>query len=151
MIKAKDIMTQEVVTITPDTEITKAAKLLLEKGFNALPVVDDDGLLVGILCQSDLISQQEALPMPSYFTLLDSFIPLTSLKKVEREVEKIAAATARQAMTPEPVTVGPDTDIEEIASLMVEKGFHTLPVLEGDKLVGVVGKEDVLRTLVATS
>ena len=149
MIKAKDIMTEYVVTLTPDTEINKAAKLLLERGFNALPVVDKDGLVVGILCQSDLISQQEALPVPSYFTLLDSFIPLTSLKKMERAVKKIAAATVEQAMTPEPVTVGPDTEIEEIAALMVDKGFHTLPVLENGKLVGIVGKEDILRTLVA--
>lgn len=149
MIKAKDIMTKDVLTLTPDTEVTKAAKLLLEKGFNALPVVDKSGLLVGILCQSDLISQQEALPVPSYFTLLDSFIPLTSLKKMEREVQKIAATTVQEAMTPEPVTVGPDTDIEQIAALMVDKGFHTLPVLDGGKLVGIVGKEDILRTLVA--
>lgn len=149
MIKAKDIMTKDVVTLTPDAEITKAAKLLLEKGFNALPVVDNDGRVVGILCQSDLISQQEALPVPSYFTLLDSFIPLTSLKKMEREVQKIAATTVEQAMTLEPVSVGPDTDIEQIAALMVDKGFHTLPVLEDGKLVGIVGKEDILRTLVA--
>ncbi|MCF8041745.1 MAG: CBS domain-containing protein [Desulfarculaceae bacterium] len=148
MIKAKDIMTKDVVTLTPDAEITKAAKLLLEKGFNALPVVDKDGRVVGILCQSDLISQQEALPVPSYFTLLDSFIPLTSLKKMEREVQKIAATTVQEAMTPEPVSVGPDTDIEQIAALMVDKGFHTLPVMEDGKLLGIVGKEDILRTLV---
>ncbi len=151
MIKAKDIMTREVVTLTPETEVTKAAKLLLEKGFNAMPVVNRGGALVGILCQSDLISQQEALPVPSYFTLLDAFIPLTSLKKMEREVQKIAAATVAQAMTPDPVTVDPDTNIEEIAALMVDKGFHTLPVLDNGKLVGVVGKEDILRTLVAAS
>lgn len=149
MVKAKDIMSREVVTLAPGTEITKAAKLLLEKGFNAMPVVGRGGELVGILCQSDLISQQEALPVPSYFTILDSFIPLTSLKKMEKEVQKIAATTVEQAMTPNPVTVGPDTEIEEIAALMVEKGFHSLPVLEDDKLVGIVGKEDILRTLVA--
>jgi len=150
-IKAKDIMSREVVTLTPGTAITKAAKLLLEKGYNAMPVVDQAGKLVGILCQSDLISQQEALPLPSYFTILDSFIPLTSQKKMEKEVQKIAAATVEQAMTSDPMTIAPDTDIEEIAVLMVEKGFHTLPVLEDDKLVGIVGKEDILRTLVAES
>ena len=105
--------------------------------------------MVGILCQSDLISQQEALPVPSYFTLLDSFIPLTSLKKMEREVRENSATTVEEAMSLEPVTVGPDTEIEEIAALMVDKGFHTLPVLENGKLVGIVGKEDILRTLVA--
>ncbi len=149
MIKAKDIMTREVVTVPPDTEITNAASLLLEKGFNALPVVEQGGKLVGILCQSDLIAQQQQLPLPSYFTLLDSFIPLGSSKKMEREVQKIAATTVGQAMTPEPVTVEPDTGIDQVAALMVEKGFHTLPVLQEGKLVGVVGKEDILRTLIS--
>ena len=150
-IKAKDIMSKNVVTLTPSTEIATAAKLLLEKGFNAMPVVDQEEKLVGILCQSDLVSQQKALSTPSYFTILDSFIPLTSMKTIEKEVQKITAATVEQAMTPDPVTIDPDTDIEEIAGLMVEKGFHSLPVLEDDKLVGIVGKEDILRTLVRES
>jgi CBS domain-containing protein len=55
----------------------------------------------------------------------------------------------KQAMTPNPVTVGPETDIEEVAKLMVDKKYHTLPVMEGDKVVGIVGKEDVLKTLLS--
>ncbi|MBW1801868.1 MAG: CBS domain-containing protein, partial [Deltaproteobacteria bacterium] len=77
MLTAKDIMTKDPVTVSPDTEITHAAKLLLDKGVNGLPVVDREGKLVGIICQSDLIAQQKGLPIPSIFTLLDSFIPLT--------------------------------------------------------------------------
>ena len=52
-------------------------------------------------------------------------------------------------MTPDPVTVKPDTGIEHVAALMVEKNYHTLPVVDGDQLVGIVGKEDILRTLIA--
>lgn len=69
------------------------------------------------------------------------------MKRIDKEVEKIAALTVKQAMTPDPVTVGPDTDIDEVARLMVDKKYHTLPVVEGDKVVGIVGKEDVLKTL----
>ena len=57
MIKAKDIMTRDVVSVTPETEITQAAQLLLEKGINGVPVVNAAGELVGILCQSDLIAR----------------------------------------------------------------------------------------------
>jgi CBS domain-containing protein len=103
---------------------------------------------VGILCQSDLIIQQKNIPIPSLFTLLDGFIPLTSSKKLDKEVEKIAATKVADAMTPAPVTVNSDTGIEEIAALMVEKNYHTLPVVDADKLVGIVGKVDVLRTLI---
>ncbi|MGD8344482.1 MAG: CBS domain-containing protein [Desulfobacterales bacterium] len=147
MLKASDIMTKEVITVSPDTEITKAAKILLERRINGLPVVDAFGRLVGILCQSDLVVQQKSIPIPSVFTLLESFIPLSSMKRIDKEVEKIAALTVKQAMTPDPVTVGPDTDIDEVARLMVDKKYHTLPVVEGDKVVGIVGKEDVLKTL----
>jgi CBS domain-containing protein len=64
-------------------------------------------------------------------------------------VEKIAAVTVGQAMTPDPVTVGPQTDIEEVAALMADKKYHTLLVIEDGRLVGIVGKEDVLRTLLS--
>lgn len=149
MLKVKDIMTKEIITVSPQTEITSAAKILLEKRINGLPVIDDSGKLVGILCQSDLVAQQKSIPIPSVYTLLDSFIPLTSLKRIDKEVKKIAALKVEQAMTPHPVTVGPETDIEDVARLMVDKKYHTLPVVEGDEIVGIVGKEDVLKTLLA--
>ena len=147
MLKAKDIMTSEIISVSPDTEIVNAARILLEKRINGLPVIDASGRLVGILCQSDLVAQQKTIPLPSVFTLLESYIPLTSMKRIDKEVEKISALTVKQAMTPNPVTVEPQTDIEDIAQLMVDNKYHTLPVMEGNKLVGIVGKEDVLKTL----
>jgi CBS domain-containing protein len=149
MTTAKDIMTRDVITITPETEVAQAAKLLLTSRINGVPVVNDAGELVGILCQSDLIIQQKNIPIPSLFTFLDGFIPLTPSKNLDKEVEKIAATKVSDAMTADPVTVSPDTEIAEIAALMVEKNYHTLPVVDGDKLVGVVGKEDVLKTLIS--
>jgi CBS-domain-containing membrane protein len=149
MITAKDIMTKDIITISPDTEIAQAAQLLLTNRINGVPVIDDAGKLVGILCQSDLIIQQKNIPIPSLFTLLDGFISLTSSKKLDKEVEKIAATTVADAMTPNPVTVNSDTGIEDVAALMVEKSYHTLPVVDAGNLVGIVGKEDVLRTLIS--
>ena len=147
MLTIKDIMTRDLITVSPDTEIAHAAKLLLEKGINGMPVVDKKGKLVGIICQSDLIAQQKRLPIPSIFTLLNGFIPLTSMKRFEKTVQRIAATTVADAMTRDPVTVRTDSSIEELASLMVDKNFHTLPVVDDGKLVGVVGKLDALRTL----
>ena len=147
---AEKIMTTDVITVSPNTEIVKAAKIMMEKRINGLPVVDS-GKLVGILCQSDLIAQQKKFPIPSLFTFLDGYISLTSEKHLEKEVQKIAAATVDQAMTPNPVTVSPITPIEEIASLMVDRNFHTLPVLVEGKLVGIVGKEDLLKLLLPES
>ncbi len=151
MLKVKDIMTKELITVSPDTEIVQATKLLLENRINGIPVTDETGKLVGILCQSDLISQQKKLPIPSFFTFLDGLITLTSMKQIEKQVQKIAAITVGQAMTPNPVTVRTDTDIEKVAALMVDKNFHTLPVVDEGKLVGIVGKKDILKTLIPGS
>ncbi len=150
MLTVVDIMTREVVTVSPQTEIVQAAKLLLERHINGLPVIDERGNLVGILCQSDLIAQQKRFPIPSVFNLLDGIIPLTSPSRFEKEVQKISAVTVGDAMTRDPVVVSPGTTIEEVARLMVNKNLHTLPVVDGNKLVGIIGKEDVLRTLVSS-
>lgn len=85
--------------------------------------------------------------MPSYFVILDAIIPLSSPRKFEEEVNKMTATTVEQAMCSQIRTVSPDASIEEIASLMAEDKYYTLPVVENGKLIGVVGKEDVLRTL----
>ncbi len=151
MLKAKDLMTRDVITVTPETGVTEIARLLLEKRFNGVPVVKANGDLVGVICQSDLIAEQKKLPIPSVFTILDAFIPLYPPGKMAKEVQKIAAMKASEAMTSDPVTVGPETGMDEIASIMVNKSIYTIPVLEGGKLVGVVGKEDILRTLVSSS
>lgn len=147
MLTARDIMTKDVITVSPDSEIAHATQLLLEKRVNGLPVVDKSGKLVGILCQSDLIAQQKKLPIPSLFTFLDGMINFTSMKMLEKEVQKVTASTVGDVMTPDPVTVWSDTDVETIATLMVERNFHTLPVVDDGALSGVVGKEDILRTL----
>lgn len=149
MLKAKDIMATELVTVTPSTPVTEAARILLEKRVNGLPVVDEAGRLVGIICQSDLVAQQKRFPIPSVFNLLDGLIPIASPKTLEKEMQKIAATRVSEAMSANPATVSPQTSLEEIATLMVSKSFHTLPVVEGGKLVGIIGKEDVLRTLLA--
>ena len=150
MLSVKDIMTRDVIAVWPEMDIAHAAKLLLEKGINGVPVVDGTGRLVGILCQSDLVAQQKKFPIPTLFTLLDGFVSLTSMKHLEKEVQKITATTVADAMSPNPVTVGPDASIEEVGSIMVDKNFHTVPVVEKGELLGIVGKVDVLRTLMPT-
>jgi CBS domain-containing protein len=149
MLTAKDIMTRDVITVYPETEITQAANLMLEKHLSGLPVVDKEGNLKGIICQSDLMAQQRKIPLPSFFILLDSPIPLTSSQQIENEIRKMAAIKVSEAMTPNPITVDPDTGLEDIATLMVKHNIHTVPVLEGGCVVGIIGKEDILRTLMA--
>ncbi len=145
---ARDIMTSPVITLKPTMEIVTAAKILMDNHINGAPVVDDDGTIVGVLTRDDLITQQRKIPLPSYFVVLDALIPLHSVGQVEKEMEKIAATTVEHAMTRTPVIVTPDTAIEDIASLMLDKKIHTIPVQQYDgEIVGVIGKEDLLKTL----
>ena len=147
MYKAKDIMTKKVIVVHPETEIVQAARLLLEHHINGLPVVDQEGRLEGMICQEDLITQQKKLPLPSYFIILDSLIPLTSQKDIEKALKKMAAVTVAEVMSSDPITVESETELEEIATLMVKHTIHTVPVLDQGRLVGIVGKEDILKTL----
>ena len=152
MLTARDIMTTEkLITLKPDLDFTSAAKILLDNHINGAPVVDDDDQLLGILCQSDLVAQHKRMPVPTLVTLLDSFVRLTPVKELEKQARKIAAMTVGEAMTRNPITVKPDTGIETIAALMVDSNLHTLPVLEDGRLVGIIGKEDVLRTLLSST
>lgn len=148
MLKAKDIMTTEVVSISPDAEIAQAVRLLLEKGFNGLPVTDANGALVGILCQSDLVAQQKKLSLPSVFSLLDGFLPMSSMKDFDKEMEKISALTVKHAMTANPARVLPETSVEDVATMMVERSYHTVPVVDDGKVVGIIGMSDILKTIV---
>lgn len=145
---ARDIMTVSPVTVTPDTPIREASKLMLDKRFNGLPVINAAGALVGIICQSDLVTQQKTFRVPSFFFLLDGFIPLESPKRLEDDLKRMVAASVGDLMTPNPYAIAPETPLHEVAALMVDKKYHTLPVVENGKLVGVIGKEDMLRTLV---
>ena len=145
---AIDIMTREVLVFSPELDIAQATRLLLEKGVNGAPVLNAKGELVGILCQSDLVAQQKKLSLPSLFSLLDGYVPLPSMTDLDREMEKISALKVEQAMTKDPTSVTPETPLDEIATLMVERGFHSLPVLSEGKLLGIIGMQDILRTLV---
>ncbi len=145
--QVSEIMTKDVITVSPQTKITQAAALLLDNHINGLPVVDQENNLLGIICQSDIITQQKKLPLPTIFTIFDGIIPLSSYSHLEKEVQKMSATTVEQAMTPDPVCVGPDAELEEVAEIMVSKNYHTIPVIKAGKLVGIVGKEDVLKTL----
>lgn len=151
MLKAIDIMTPDPVTLSPDSDIRTAVALLIDRKINGAPVVDASGKLVGVLCQSDLVAQQKQVTMPSLFSMLDGFIALSSREDFEREIQKIAATKVSQAMTVNPKSVTPQTPIDEIATVMVNEKLYTLPVVDAGKLVGVVGKEDILRTLLEHS
>lgn len=145
---AKDIMTSQVITVDPELPVEKLAALLWEKRISGAPVVDDKGKLVGVVTESDLIDQAKKLHIPTAITVLEAVIYLERSSKVEEELHKMAGSTVKDICTPKPATVAPDTPLDEIATIMAEKHLHTLPVMDNDRLVGVVGKADIIRALI---
>lgn len=152
MYTAKDIMTREPITVTLETTVEKLAATLWEKGISGAPVVDAGGGLVGVVSESDLIDQNKKVHIPTVVTILDSVIFLENPAKVEKEIRKMAGITVADIYTRDPITIGEDTPLEEVASIMSEKHVHTLPVLNAaGRLVGVVGKRDIIRTMARKS
>lgn len=145
---ARDIMTPDPVTVTTTMSVTDAARLMVEKRIGALPVVDE-GALVGIVSEGDLIMQDVKMEFPTYIHLLDGLImypPATA--RFESELKKAVGATVGDVMTSKPVTVGVDTPVEDVATLMVDRDVSRVPVLDGQALVGIVSKSDIVRSLI---
>ena len=144
---ARDIMTRNVVTVKKDQPISDLSKLFIENHFNGVPVLDDAGKVIGVVTQSNLIEQNKNLHIPTVIALFDAVLFLESEKKFESDVKKLTGSKIEDIYHKNPITVSPDTELSEITTLMAEKDVHTLPVLESDKLVGIIGKKDVIRAM----
>lgn len=150
MLNAGDIMTTDVITVKKETPLAELAEILTKNRINGVPVVDDGGLLIGIICESDLIRKDKKLHIPTVVALFDAVIYLESSKKMEEEIKRISATTVEDLFTPKVATVDEKTPIDEIATIMTQKKFYTIPVMDGERLVGIVGKGDVIRTFVSS-
>jgi CBS-domain-containing membrane protein len=147
MLRARDIMSADVVSVKPSTTVEDLARLFVTHRISGAPVVDDKGDLVGIVTENDLISQNKRLHIPTVIRLFDAFIMLGSQSKIEREIKKMAAATVDEICAKKVITVSADAPLEEIATIMAEKKVHLIPVVEGRRLVGIIGKIDLIRSM----
>ena len=120
MLKAKDIMTKEVITVKPETTIEELARLLMKRQISGAPVVDDKGKIVGIVTENDLISKNSRLHIPTILRLFDAYIPLGT-SKMESDIRKMAASTVEDICTKEIITVDEEASVEYIATIMTEK------------------------------
>jgi CBS domain-containing protein len=144
---ARDVMTPNPLVIAPDVPVTDAAKLMTEKNIGALPVVSE-GKMVGLVTEGDLIMQDVKLEFPTYIHLLDGFIMYPpAAVKFENELRKAVAATIADVMSRDPKTVTVDAPLEVVASLLAEDDVSRLPVMEGDKLVGIISKHDIVKAI----
>jgi CBS domain-containing protein len=151
MLTARDVMTREVVTIGPEASVHDLAKLLEDRRISGVPVLNAQGMLVGVVTQSDLVQRSRDLELPPALNILDLHLFLETPSHFQKRLEKLLGNKVADVMTADPVTVTPDTSVQDIARLMSSKKVHTLPVVEAGKLLGIVGKLDLIRSLAETA
>lgn len=147
MLKARDIMTTEVATVTPDTTVEDLARLLMERNISGAPVVDSEGRLLGIVTEHDLIKKERRLHIPTVVQIFDAFIYLESSKRFEEDIKTMVAGKVEAIYTRDVVTVGEDATLTEVATIMTDQDIHLLPVVKDGNLVGIVGKKDILKSM----
>ncbi|GMT48394.1 MAG: membrane protein [bacterium] len=149
--RARDIMNRKVITVTPYTSVEELGRLFMGKNVSGAPVIDENGDIYGIVTENDLISKEKRFHIPTIITIFDAIIPLQSDATVEKEIKRMAATTVGDICTREVVTVDEETSINDIATIMTEKKIHLLPVLKEGRLVGIIGKKDVIRAIAGES
>ena len=148
MLKAKDVMTKDVITVRRETSVRDLALIFTERRISNVPVVDENGELIGIVSESDLVEQDKNLHIPTVVSIFDWVIYLESDKRFEKELQKMTAQTVGEIFSEEVVSVTPETLVSEIADVMSTKRVHAVPVVEGRRVVGVVSRIDLIKTMV---
>ena len=146
--RAHQIMTRPVISVTPETTIVDAANTMLQKHVSGLPVVDAAGKLVGIISEGDFIRRSEIGTQRKRGRFLKFILGpgQEAIDFVREHGRKIA-----EIMTPEPVTIGEDTPLEEIVQLMEKNNVKRLPVTRGNKIVGIVSRSNLLQAVASVA
>jgi CBS-domain-containing membrane protein len=148
---AADIMDRDVPALAPHDDARRAIELLAERELGALPVVNSEQRVIGIVSESDLVlsDEQADLHLPHFLNIMGGIVFVESMKGFEERLQKAFAAKVRDLMTPDPVCARVDDGVEKVARLIAEKHHNHLPVVNGDgRLAGVVTRADVLAALV---
>jgi len=142
--KVSDVMTRDVVTLTPEQTLEEAAKLLIQQGVSGVPVVKGS-TVVGMLSERDILDTRTSPRPPRYLELLGGIIYLDNVEEFQHKLQKTVATRVEQIMTREVVTVDKDAPLEEAVRLILDNRVNRIPVLEDGHLVGIITRTDVLR------
>lgn len=145
---AKEIMTTDVIAVSPDEQVEVVARMLVDHKISGIPVVDKDNRILGIVTEKDLLIKASELKVPFYVTLFDSIIFLENPLRFSNDLKKYAAAKVKDLMTVKVEVVDENTPVTEIAEIMQNKKINRLPVIRNHKLVGIVTRNDVLKAIV---
>lgn len=145
--KAADLMITEVLTVREDTTIPEIAKVLTDNKISGVPVVNQDGKLVGVVSEGDLLHKEMSPRLPRFVEILGGIIYYSGLEQYKADIKKLAAITASEIMSSKVISVSKEVDVQEIASLMVKHNIKRVPVTEDGRLIGIISRADIIKTL----
>ena len=139
--KVADVMNRDVVVVSPRMPLKEVARVLVNRHFSGVPVVDDEGKVLGVVSEGDILAKERG---PGGATSI-----FERALELETWANKHEARDAGEAMTAPAVTIGPLHSVSEAAALMLDRGVNRLPVVDADeKLVGIVTRADLVRAFV---
>ena len=142
-LRVAEIVHEEWPTLGPNETVEGAIKLFAESGISGAPVVEE-GRLIGIVTEGDLIFRDADIRAPGFLDILGGLIPLGSWDEYRKEALKSAGVTVDEVMTRELITIPPDANLADAATIMAENRVKILPVADGDTLHGVITRMDIL-------
>jgi CBS domain-containing protein len=148
--RARDVMTTDVITVDPDTTVQALATLLAERGISGAPVVDAGGRLVGVVSEGDLLHRTEIGAARRHRVRRRSWWLDDYASANAREYIKDHGRTVRDVMTRDVVTVTEDTELAEVAALLEAKRIKRVPVIRDGKVVGIISRANIVRAVGAT-
>ena len=143
--KVKEIMTKEVVTLTPDANAKEALEILFKRKISGLPVVDNEGKLLGMFTEKDILTYT----LPSYIENVGRFIYEENPKSTKKKLADLSNIKVSQIMRKDVVTVSGDTTLCEVAHMMLTQKARRIPVLDNSgKISGIIARGDIVRALI---
>lgn len=147
--EVREIMSSPPITVRPDSDIRTVARMMREHQISGLPVTDEHGKLLGTITELALIRRNAPLKKPQYIAVLSAYIPvnLEDHREYQAQLKRAMALNAGELMSARNKTIEPDTSIETALELMLDPEITLLPVMEGEQVVGVVTRTDIVRLI----
>lgn len=145
--KTRDMMTKDVITVSPETSVRDVAALLVKHKISGIPVVDKDGKVLGIVSEGDVLRKRIAPKAPDTLSILGTMICYDGMKEYQEAFRKMGANTAVEIMTEPVIAVDVNDDICKVGEVILNHHIKRVPVMENGKLTGIISRSDLVKLL----
>lgn len=145
--RVADIMTTTVIKVQPETRVSEVARLMSQHHLSGLPVVNEADEVIGVVTELDMMLRNTHFKLPDFIFIFDMMFPLELPGHYRERLEKALGTTARELMSEPAVTITPDATIDELVELLVKRRINPVPVVEDERLVGIVSRADIIRLM----